>query len=425
MRLVLALWVLLVLAAAITPAQPMGGRDLVIANSGTGMPGIYHITKDGQRYGSVWLVAPPSYPNWVEMWSDNQDFAVNFTEQVSQTASAFWRMTDTGVITTLFAAFVAGSSPNSAHLSEDGASWYVSSTGSNAVFRIPSTGGTATTLGVVVYPNAVCLDAQTGDLIVGGSTSYPALPNPPTPGTGFLLRWDAKTGASKGTIVQGILRVSGVVPDLEQGGFLVSRFDQPGVVHVSPQGQVTSILSGGVWNNAIKVEEDGTMWTIDVADITRFDRYGTVIRKFQFPVGGPALNGITIHGSRVLTGFGTAKPGARYTIQLRSQRSTEGGKPYLLAASLALGPGFRIGGRWIYLGLDPVFLVSARNLLPAVFENFAGVLDVFGNGQAALAVPASFPPSTGIRVHVQGIILDPQAPAGVSSMTNTLHFTLE
>jgi len=427
MRVALLLALLLIAVPAVTiAAQPMPGRDIIIANSGSGVPGLFHISRDGKKFGTILTVPAQDYPNWVEMWSDNQHLAVVFTQKSgSQTGSALWKVNQAGVVTTIFSGFLTGSSPNAIDLTEDGAAWYVSSVGANAVFKISSQGA-RTTLGTVIYPNGLCLDPDTGDLMVGGSTSYPAPPTLPTPGTGFLMRWDAKTGAVKSTVATGILRLTSVYPDRIQGGWFISRFDQDAVLHVGAGGQVTTVLTGSTWHNAVKMDEDGTLWSMDTTTIMHYDRKGTVITSFALPVISAAMNGLAFWGSRVLTGTGVAKPGATYGIQVRSVKGWEAGRAYVLAASLATRPGIRLpDGRWIHLFPDVLFGVTAQNRLPMIFQGFTGTLDVFGSARAGIALPASFPPNTGIRIHVQGVIVDPGAPSGISSVTNAIHVTLE
>lgn len=414
----------LLAASAFAHAQPVVGRDLVVSTAGQTEAGLYAISRDGSVFTTILTGMGPSFPNWVEMWPDNQDMAVLMTLSTGTTPSGLLRVDPFGNATSVSATVIG--SPNHLALTEDSASFRFSSVQTNAVYDQPIAGGAYSTVMIVApgFSNAMTLDPDTGDMIIGGSTSYPAAPTLPTPGTGFLLRYDNQ-GTLLNTIVTGILRVSGVCPDLEQGGFFVSRFDSPGILRVDGAGQVTTVLASAIRQNSVRVDADGTLWSVDVGGITRFDRQGTVLTSFQVPLSAPGLTGLAIYGDRRINAVGVAKPGSPLAIDLASRHLGEAGKNYVLAASFATRPGFRVAGRWVHLAVDNLFILTARNVLPTVFRNWSGALDVFGNAKASLVLPPGFPPNSGIRIHVQGVILDPAAPGGIASTTNTLHFTLQ
>jgi len=81
-------------------------------------------------------------------------------------------------------------------------------------------------------------------------------------------------------------------------------------------------------------------------------------------------------------------------------------------------------GEFLDLSVDSLFLVTAQDLLPTVFRNFAGRLDAKGNAVASVRIPAGLPTNLGIPIFVSGVVIDPQAPGAVSTVGNTHWFVL-
>lgn len=408
--------------ANLLTAQPVQGRDIIVTTAGT-TPGVFYMDKTQPVIGTI-LVNNNGFANWVEMWDDNIDLSVCHNAGPGGTAG-LWRVDLLGGISSISGAITG--TPNHAFLDEDGDSFLVAATVFNLVYDVPNVGGGYTTLILVNngFANSMCVDPDTGDVIVGGSTSYPAAPTPPTPGTGFLLRYDRNSGMLKSTLATGLLRVSSVYPDYEQGGFFVARFDQGGILRVDNQGGVTTVLASNTRNNSVRVDSDGTLWSVDVGDITHFDRTGTIIRRLTLPLAMPGLTGLAIYGNRRLVARGEAKPGQSLRLDIQTNDPNETGKNYVMAASFATRPGFKIAGRFIALSVDNLFILTAQNLAPTIFQNFTGQINALGQATAFINLPASFPANTGIRVHVHGLILDPNAPGGVAETLSPVHFALK
>ena len=56
--------------------------------------------------------------------------------------------------------------------------------------------------------------------------------------------------------------------------------------------------------------------------------------------------------------------------------------------------------------------------------HFAGLLDSYGEAKASVDIPAALPGGLRIPIYVSGIVIDPRAPGGVSTVGNTHWFTL-
>ena len=122
----------------------------------------------------------------------------------------------------------------------------------------------------------------------------------------------------------------------------------------------------------------------------------------------------------LLTGSGSPTPGG--TINLHLSAPSDAGKPYQVGSSLGVGP-IPLGSRQIGLDLDDLLVVSTSGFLPAIFVNFAGQLDANGKGTAGIHI-LNDARLIGVRVHSAFLTLDPAAPLGVSSISNTFTFTV-
>ena len=83
---------------------------------------------------------------------------------------------------------------------------------------------------------------------------------------------------------------------------------------------------------------------------------------------------------------GAPKIGTTYPLDLSAVAG--GGKGYTTALTMTgLSPMLQVGRRFIPLVPDNLFLVTAANLLPGLFQNFQGVLNASGTGQAQVVLP--------------------------------------
>jgi hypothetical protein len=87
---------------------------------------------------------------------------------------------------------------------------------------------------------------------------------------------------------------------------------------------------------------------------------------------------------------------------------------YFLAASGGLRPGVPINGQYLNLRPDPMFLLSASNVLPTIFEKFQGYLDTGGGTTAYLNIP-NIPALKGNRIYVGGLVIPAHGQAMIVS----------
>ena len=83
---------------------------------------------------------------------------------------------------------------------------------------------------------------------------------------------------------------------------------------------------------------------------------------------------------------GAPKIGTTYPLDLSAV--VDGGKAYTTALTMSgLSPMLQVNRRFVPLVPDNLFLVTAANLLPGLFQNFQGVLNASGTGQANVVLP--------------------------------------
>jgi hypothetical protein len=240
------------------------------------------------------------------------------------------------------------------------------------------------------YVSAIKVDQMTGDYIT----------------TGFGITAAGGGGEYMRTTKQGVLstlnfpttattmyRANGIYIDKQHLAYILTYDWQTQPVPTLADNYVCSIY---------KMDLQGVF-------ITQYVYSSTLVRKFF------AAAGITEYGSRHVVCQGSGQPGTNVTVSFSSRKATDASKPYQLAASFAYTGGLRMpNGEYLDLMLDNLFLLTAQNLAPQIFRNFAGVLDSGGNATATIAIPASLPPKLGIPIF----------PGGISSVGNTHWFVL-
>ncbi|MBN2491073.1 MAG: hypothetical protein JXQ29_09505 [Planctomycetes bacterium] len=120
--------------------------------------------------------------------------------------------------------------------------------------------------------------------------------------------------------------------------------------------------------------------------------------------------------------YGSGQPSIGKVITLVLRSPTEGGLPYQAGTSLGTGP-IVIGQRRLGLSLDDLLVVTVEGRLPAVFQQYAGLLDAAGLAQAKIAIPNS-PALVGVRLHSAFLTLGAGSPFGIKSISNTFSFTV-
>jgi hypothetical protein len=122
----------------------------------------------------------------------------------------------------------------------------------------------------------------------------------------------------------------------------------------------------------------------------------------------------------LLEATGTPSPGSR--IDFTVTATGDVGLPCQMASSLSTGP-IAVDTRQIDLGYDGLLWTSVSGLVPDVFTNYRGYILPNGTSPASLSIPA-IPATVGLKIHTAFVTLDPQAPSGIRSISNTFAFTI-
>jgi len=119
-------------------------------------------------------------------------------------------------------------------------------------------------------------------------------------------------------------------------------------------------------------------------------------------------------------GSGTARPGGTVSLSILATGSL--GLPYQLGSSLGAGP-IPFDNRKLGLSTDAILVVSVNDLWPSVFSSYRGVIDRKGQAKAAINIP-NIVALIGVRLHTAFVTLDPSAPSGIKSISNTFSFSV-
>jgi len=113
------------------------------------------------------------------------------------------------------------------------------------------------------------------------------------------------------------------------------------------------------------------------------------------------------------------KIGQIVTLDLASP--AHAGKTYQVAAAFTYRPGIPLTSGVLPLSFDPLLYLSLT--FPVMFQNFTGVLDGTGQGQASIALP-NIPALHGYTIYSAFIVIDPWLPSSVSGFSNALALKL-
>jgi len=116
-----------------------------------------------------------------------------------------------------------------------------------------------------------------------------------------------------------------------------------------------------------------------------------------------------------LRGSGAVRPGS--TVSWTLTDSEGHGRAYQLGTSLGTGP-IPIDTRQLDLSPDSLLLVTVNDYWPWIFSGYRGVMDAKGRAGAAVHIP-NLPALAGLRLHSAFVTLDPGAPSGIRSISNT------
>ena len=357
------------------------------------------------------------FPNWIAVDADNQALLVPFVDGQTYLSGFLARIYANGSLHLLKLTATDIGFSNSQVPAGDGTDIHAGNQG--VLFRFDPTTLALTTLGLVPPAlNAVGMDRDRGTIL--------CLIFPPSPATGpgSILGFDPVSAAFTTLVAAStaISRPSAVVQDPATGDHVIARFDQPALVRMNPVTFAVTTLWPSTGANALTLTPRNTFLVATETDVREIDGQGTVLKTHTFP-SILRLTGVAEYGSRRVALSGAAIPGSTVAIHLQSDQASDAGKSYVLAMSLATRPsvgGTFPNGEVLNLAPDTLFLVTVQNVLPHIFVGFQGVLDAQASAQAAVHLPAALPGGQNLPLHVGGVVVDPAAPAGISTVFSSV-----
>lgn len=384
--------------AALT-AQPAPG-DLIIANE-SGFYGVAMlVTTPGSNQFSTLAAFPTVMLRGVTVGPRNTDFFAASQRSV-------FRVTAAGVVTTLVPVLSQGGGCVACVLDEIGELLVGTGLRSGALYRIHPVSGGARVVRQGFYPNAFCLDRDSGDIVVGDyDSSFPMR----------LLR--IRRDGSVTTVATVGFYLESMEFHPSSGDVLVGSMGA--IYRLDSQNRITTLTSQLFTPNGLAALDDGTIAVGGdyINTILRMDTRGKILGTLFS--GGKIRNVcMAVADEHNLWGIDTPMPGTVFNLRIRFARHPV--KHFLAAASFSPRPGFYIGGRWIPLTPDGLFFLSRQ--LPHVFGNFAGLLDRTGRASPFVVVP-NLPALRGTRLFLAAVVLDPNAPGGIAQVSQEYGATI-
>jgi len=202
----------------------------------------------------------------------------------------------------------------------------------------------------------------------------------------------------------------------------------------SPLGLQTGFSYDGRSNLTIEVRMRGLLATPASTVYSDSTSAAGIVRTYALGAGtygaatttpsrtnvGGALK-IRLHfANAVLAGSGAARPGT--TVALVLTAANDANRPYQVGSSLGTGP-IPIDNRQLDLSPDDLLVVSVSGLWSWIFSGYQGLLDGQGQGGAAINIP-NLAALVGVRLHTAFLTIDPAAPSGIRSISNTFSFSV-
>jgi len=410
----------LVVHPAPTAAQPVSG-DLVIADAQNRNLGRVYSRAPGGQLTTIYSGFTGFFPNWISMAADNVQMYVPFVQTSSYTAGLLTHISPNGLLALLKnigqdIRFSNGHEPYST-------SGYVNAGNQGALFLFdPTTLNLTTLTSLPPALNEVAVDREDGGIL--GAIYAPTVPSL----FGSLLKFDLAT-SSITTLLNASLAISrptGLVYDPATGDYILSRIDAPALMRINRTTLGITTLWTGFPANALALSPRNTFYVAGPIEVREFDGNGTIVNTFTFPVPVD-LMGVAEYADRRVSVSGTPVPGGTVTVDVMPGKASDAGKSYALAMSLSTHPdavGSFPNGEFMNLAADPLFFVTAANALPSIFVDFRGVLDSAARAQAQINIPSTIPSTLDLPLHVGGIVIDPAAPGGVSTVLTSVTFLL-
>jgi len=157
-------------------------------------------------------------------------------------------------------------------------------------------------------------------------------------------------------------------------------------------------------------------------DIVKFDRNGKNLGRVG-NTGAGSILGVCFDRSRNISPLLMTAPNDR---DVRLNFPGEAGKGYIFALSLfGFTPGVPLpDGRVIPLNPDSLTFLTVRLPIPPLLTGNIGVLDPFDSATVKLNLNALGNVVKGLRVWAAAIVIDPNAPSGISQISGPMLFVL-
>jgi len=390
---------ILLFTATVAGAQVKPG-DLIIGNYGTPTPAVLAITPGTNTHSTVARI-PASLLRGVMVGPQNTDYYVGADLTVFKVAPG-------GAITTLVSKLPAGVACVWCDQDEDGKLLFGTGyAGVGELYRIdPGTGGYTTIL-KGFFPNAFCLDRDSGDIV---TCDYGVSPQK-------IIR--IKRDGTATTILNSPSSVFSMDFYPPTGDVLFAS--TPNIYRVDALNTLTTFNAGAGYAKAMAVLADGTVaiGANGQTTIRQLDAQGKVIGNLY---SGATIDNVcmVVDDEHNLWGLNTPTPGATFFLSVRF--AAFAGRPYVTAASLAPRPGIPIDSRTIPLLPDNLF--AASTLLPQIFVKFVGVLDANGQATPSIAIP-KIPSLRGFRIFLAAVVIDPRAPSSIGQISQEYGATIQ
>ena len=394
-RRILALALILAsVLAGIAHAQPAQPGDLLVASS-TGGSTVLAVTPNANTSRTIASVSGAI--RGVVVGPDNASY-------YAASGLSVFRITPSGTVTTVVATLAPGIGTAFADLDEGGqilvgTGW--ASAGS--VFRVDATTSQYTTIAPTgIFANALCLDRDTGDVVVADTTAR------------VILRIDWQ-GVVR-TVQTGLPTVYAMDFHPQTGEVLIGVSNR--VLRIDALNTMSTFIVNSPLAKSIAVLENGDV--VVGPHGTTMSLYNAQGQLIGTPYNGPNITkmDMAVEDENNVWGLSTPVPGAPLSLSVRFARHP--GKLFLAAASFSRSPGIPVDSRFVPLTIDNLFSLSLNT--PALFQGFGGTLD--SQGRAGMNVIIPNLPLRGIRMFFAAIVIDLAAPSGIGQISQPYGVTI-
>jgi len=182
---------------------------------------------------------------------------------------------------------------------------------------------------------------------------------------------------------------------------------------------------GGVSTDSISALALGPRDTVHVTGVTQSNgtfplKIGPNLTYNPAPTPGAYGTFVSKIAEASILASGTGRIGTPVTISLLA--NDDPGFAYQVGTSLGTGP-IPIDTRTLNLSPDGLLFVSTSGFWPGIFSGYRGVIDQNGKALATIHIPNATV-LIGTRLHTAFVSLDPAAPSGIRSISNTDSFTI-